>query len=298
MHIPVSHIAYKEQPVDILRLDMAGDGISGNKYFKLKYNLEAALENNFSALLTFGGAFSNHLHAVALAGKTAGLRTIGIVRGEDDPLNPTLQFVRQQGMHLYFISRQHYTQKNSASFLNELREIFGDFYLLPEGGTSDLAVKGCSEILADMEDVYDEIYCATGTGGMLAGIISTPGLQSYVTGISVLKGSGSLDKEVKKLAPHVNVKWQINNNYHMGGYAKYSSELMQFIQWFRTEYNILPDPVYTGKVFYAVLDMISKGLITKDKKILMIHSGGLQGWDGWNYRCADKMRQELSGIKQ
>lgn len=288
--IPISQIKYKGRSIDILRLDSAYPDIQGNKYFKLKYNLEEAKNSAKTTLLTFGGAFSNHIHATAVAGEKYQFKTIGVIRGEDDLKNPTLQFVRNAGMELDFVSREQYKNKQDKQFLQSLEKKYGNFYLIPEGGSNDLAVKGCSEILSGIEDTYDQIFCASGTGGTLAGLIATPGLKSKITGISVLKGKDVLTDNIKILLQNNNisnnVEWHINTAYHFGGYAKYDPALIKFIKQFDNDYKIPLDPIYTSKTCYAVFDLIDKQLIPSTEKICIIHSGGLQGWLGWNYRFA------------
>jgi len=274
----------------MLRLDIAFPNVQGNKYFKLKYNLEEAKKLSLNTLLTFGGAFSNHIHATAAAGEKYQFKTIGIIRGEDDIQNPTLQFVRKAGMELVFVSREQYKNKYETTFLKTLEEKYGPYYLIPEGGTNNFAVKGCSEILSGIENKYDQIFCATGTGGTLAGLISTPGLVSKTTGISVLKGKDNVTDIINVLLQENgyshNIAWNINTNYHFGGYAKFNPSLLKFIKQFENDYHIPLDPIYTGKTCYAVFDLIDKQLISSGEKICIIHTGGLQGWMGWNYRFA------------
>ncbi|MBC8047429.1 MAG: 1-aminocyclopropane-1-carboxylate deaminase/D-cysteine desulfhydrase [Fimbriimonadaceae bacterium] len=284
----ISQIKYNDHDIDILRLDLMHEGFQGNKYYKLKYNIEEAKDLGCSTILTFGGAFSNHIYATALAGKLHGLKTIGIIRGENDMHNPTINFWRENEMVLRFISREEYKRKDEPAFLNKLRDTFGKYYLIPEGGTNKAAIRGCTEILSGLENKYDFIFCAVGTGGTLAGIISTPNIKSKIIGVSVLKGMDLLTEKVTTLISNNNSNWEINFNYHLGGYAKYDQKLMEFIDQFKSNYSILPDPVYTGKVFYAIFDLIDKNYFSPGKKILAIHSGGLQGWDGWNYRFTNK----------
>jgi len=288
--IAISQIKYKGHIIDMLRLDIAFPNVQGNKYFKLKYNLEEAKKLSLNTLLTFGGAFSNHIHATAAAGEKYQFKTIGIIRGEDDIQNPTLQFVRKAGMELVFVSREQYKNKYETTFLKTLEEKYGPYYLIPEGGTNNFAVKGCSEILSGIENKYDQIFCATGTGGTLAGLISTPGLVSKTTGISVLKGKDNVTDIINVLLQENgyshNIAWNINTNYHFGGYAKFNPSLLKFIKQFENDYHIPLDPIYTGKTCYAVFDLIDKQLISSGEKICIIHTGGLQGWMGWNYRFA------------
>lgn len=279
-----STIKYKNISIDILRLDEMHLPVGGNKFYKLKYNLKAAKNQNHHTLLTFGGAFSNHVYATALAGKLNGLKTIGVIRGEDDELNPTLSFCREQNMHVHFVNRETYSRKDEPGFLSELQNRFGKFYVLPEGGTNLLAVEGTKEILATVEKNYDLIFCAAGTGGTLAGIISAAPSQTKIIGISVLKGDDTLTGKVSALIPAHHHNWQIQTQYHLGGYAKYNYTLMQFIHQFTKNYHMRLDPVYTGKALYAVFQKIDAGEILPHQHILAIHTGGLQGWNGWNYR--------------
>ncbi len=288
-NIPIDTLNYKGHDIDILRLDKAYPEIQGNKYYKLKYNFEEAKAQNQTTLLTFGGAFSNHLHAVATAGALYGFKTIGVVRGEDDPLNPTLIYTRSKGMQLHFITREEYRNERIHNTMQSwLEKQFGSFYLLPEGGTNKLAIKGCTEILTGINKKYQFIFCPVGTGGTLAGLISTPNIDAYVIGISSLKTGIQLTQSVNLLAPDTTTNWSINTNYHMGGYARMNADLMSFIKQFHTKNNILLDPVYTGKMMFGVFDMINKNKLGADSSILCIHTGGLQGWDGWNYRFPEQ----------
>lgn len=286
MKLITDTIEYKNFRIAIIRADKIGDAVQGNKYFKLKYNLEEAIASGFTKMLTFGGPFSNHIYAAAAAGNANGLETIGIIRGEDDPNNPTLQFVRNKGMHLEFVPREQFKKREEPDFLNKYREKYGPFYLLPEGGTNALAIKGCTEILEENADVYNRIFVSVGTGGTLAGLISTPGLKTHITGISALKGDDTLTKKVQNMlhGEHPNVTWNINFNFHYGGYAKFHPALVEFIRKFYVDYNIMLDPVYTGKTFGAVFYMIDNNKIAEGAKICVVHTGGLQGIAGWDYR--------------
>lgn len=289
--IPITKINYSNTNIDVLRLDQAFP--EGNKYFKLKNNLAAAKQEHKKTLLTFGGAFSNHLYAVALAGHEQGFTTIGLVRGEEDLHNPTLNAVKELGMEIHFISRLAYQHKNTLEILTSLRSGNSEMYVIPEGGSNSRAVDGARDILTGIENNYSGIFCAVGTGGTLAGIISTPGLSSAVTGISTLKGNDTLTASVKELAgDQIISDWHIDFNYHFGGYAQYDSHLMRFIEKIHVEYGLLTDPIYTSRVLYAVFDQIDKKMIDPQEKILVIHTGGLQGWKGWNYRFNNKMDRD------
>jgi len=257
--------------------------ISGNKYRKLKYNLIAAKEQGNHTLLTFGGAYSNHIAAVAYAGKEGRMNTIGIIRGEElhDNWqgNPTLEQAYKDGMQFKFISRQTYKEKDSTEFLEELKQEFGDFYLVPEGGTNALAVKGCEEILTEQDAEFDVICTCVGTGGTVAGLINSSRKNQQVLGFSALKGD-FLNKIVAEITTKEN--WRLMTDYHFGGYAKTSLELIQFINQFKADTGIPLDPIYTGKMLFGLFDMIKNDNFARGSKILVVHTGGLQGIEGMN----------------
>ncbi|AKA34542.1 1-aminocyclopropane-1-carboxylate deaminase/D-cysteine desulfhydrase [Flagellimonas lutaonensis] len=267
----------------IKREDELHPYISGNKYRKLKYNLERAKEEGHSMLLTFGGAFSNHIVATACAGKENGLNTIGVIRGEELETgwkdNPTLRLASEFGMHLHFVTREAYRQKSAPLFLKTLQNKFGDFYPLPEGGTNALAVKGCLEILSEDDTQFDAVCCAVGTGGTIAGLINSAGANQTVWGYPALKGD-FLKDDICKFAANDN--WRLITDYHFGGYAKVTRELVDFINDFKKSTGIPLDPIYTGKMLYGILDQVKKGQITRESRILAIHTGGLQGIKGMN----------------
>ena len=279
------------------RDDLIHPSVSGNKWRKLKYNLAAAKELNRTTLLTFGGAFSNHIHAVAAAGKAFDFKTIGIIRGDRiEPLNPTLQYAEDQGMQLHFVTRSAYRKKHTTDFHLTLQEQFGRFYSLPEGGTNTLALKGCAEVVTEIKDqlgqVPDYITTCVGTGGTIAGIIkgSASTKPTEILGVSALKGN-FLQGEVKELLVAANVsvstKWSISNDYHFGGYAKFKPSLIEFINDFKKTYQIALDPIYTGKLLYGVFDLIKNDYFKKDSTIVAIHTGGLQGIEGFNQRYGE-----------
>lgn len=269
----------------IKREDLIHPFVSGNKYRKLKYNIAEAQQIGKTKILTFGGAFSNHIAAVAAAGKEHGLETIGIIRGEElagnIAQNPTLQFALDCGMHLEFLSRESYRTKNEPVFIAALREQFSDFYLLPEGGTNVLAVKGCAEILTEADSEFDYICCAVGTGGTISGLINSAKPCQQVLGFPALKGD-FLKQEIHKFVTAEN--WELIADYHFGGYAKVNEELIGFLNTFYEQNDVPLDPVYTGKMVFGVMDLIRKGYFPEGSKILMIHTGGLQGISGMNIK--------------
>lgn len=262
----------------IKRDDVLHKEISGNKFRKLKYNLEAAKEAGKKKLLTFGGAYSNHIAAVAAAGKYFGFETIGIIRGDEllDKFleNPTLRKAYEDGMQFEFVSRGQFRNKYDALFLERLKQLYGDYYLIPEGGTNHLAVKGCEEILNNDDEFFDVICCAVGTGGTVSGLVNASRPHQTVLGFPALKGDFLTD-EIRIYAE--NDRWKLVTDYHFGGYAKINNELKQFMQYFFNENLISLDPVYTSKMVFGVFDLITKGYFAPGTKVLMIHTGGLQG---------------------
>lgn len=273
----------------IKREDKIHSYISGNKYRKLKYNLIEAEKLGFKTLLTFGGAYSNHISAVAYVGKKFGFKTIGIIRGEELASkiqdNPSLKFAQSCGMQFKFITRSDFRVKTSENFIKQLKEEFGAFYLIPEGGTNNLAIKGCEEILTETDKNFDYVCCAVGTGGTISGLIKSSNSNQNILGFSVLKGD-FLRQDISKFV--INKNWELITDYHFGGYAKINNELVTFINQFKKEHHIPLDPVYTGKMMYGILDMISKNKFLKGSKILAIHTGGLQGVEGMNIRLKAK----------
>lgn len=279
----------------IKREDLLNPWISGNKFRKLKYNIAQAKHEGKDKLLTFGGAFSNHIAASAAAGKEYGFATIGIIRGEElvDKVgeNPTLSFARDCGMELKFVSREDYKYKSDPAFIERLREAYGNFYLVPEGGTNELAVKGCEEILDAADAGFTYIACAVGTGGTIAGIAKSVQPGQKVMGFPALKGKG-LQHDIAAMAPNDN--WELITDYHFGGYGKVSEELIAFINGFFEKTGIPLDPVYTGKMVFGVIDLVKKGYFPENSNILLIHTGGLQGIAGMN---KELVRKKLPVIK-
>jgi len=275
------------------REDLVHPYISGNKYRKLKYNVAFAKANNYKTLLTFGGAYSNHIAATAVAGKMYDFNTIGVIRGDElgDDLdktlkeNTTLNQAASYGMKFKFISRALYKQKEEKQFLSTLKKEFPDAYILSEGGTNKLAIKGCEEILKPSDLSFDYICCAVGTGGTISGIINATDLSQKVIGFPVLKGD-FLMNEIEKYTNKMN--WELQQTYHFGGYAKVSEPLVGFINDFKKSYNIALDPIYTGKMMYGIFDLISTGYFSQNSRILAIHTGGLQGIAGINKKLQNK----------
>ncbi len=271
------------------REDLTDPIISGNKYRKLLYNLMEARESGQTTLLTFGGAYSNHIHAVAYAGCKFGFRTIGIIRGEEAlPHNPTLTDAVTYGMELYYISRAAYRDKYQPELLEEFHERFGEFYLVPEGGSNTLAVKGCEKILSPGEKDFNYYCCACGTGGTISGIIASLDGKKEIIGFPALRNGDFLLMDIVKLLDQYSGRkysnYSLNTDYHFGGYARWDMSLINFINRFNEKHHIRLDPVYTGKMLYGIYDMAEKGFFRSGSKILAIHTGGLQGIRGFNER--------------
>lgn len=278
---------------ELLRMG-PGLALCGNKWRKLQYNLQAARDAGQNTLLTFGGAYSNHIAAVAAAGQAFGFDTIGIIRGErPEGLNPTLRFAENCGMRLQYVSRSWFRDKEKMEFQEELHRQYGGFYLLPEGGTNNLAIKGCMDIVAEVEQQLERLpthwCCSVGTGGTFAGIVAALDGRAEALGFSALKGD-FLEGEVQQLlasSPLWRDKrgaWAINTDFHFGGYAKWRPELVNFINNFYREHHIPLDPVYTGKLFYGLFQLIGQGYFPRGSAILAVHTGGLQGIAGFNER--------------
>ncbi len=279
----------------VKRDDLLHPYISGNKWRKLKHNLLEASRSGATKLVTFGGAYSNHLAAVAAAGFESGISTLGIVRGERvEPLNPTIKYVEECGMQLKYVSRTNFRKKSNISILEDLKINLEGCYILPEGGTNCLALPGCAELTGEIEAqlgrLPDYLCTACGTGGTLAGIIAGLEGRSTALGVSVLKGDFLKNDVANLLAScgepaHDN--WQILTDYHFGGYAKFKPELIDFINHFNKTHGIPLDPVYTGKLFFAVFDLAEKGFFKKNSTVVLVHTGGLQGVAGFNERFGE-----------
>ncbi|WP_299732900.1 pyridoxal-phosphate dependent enzyme [uncultured Endozoicomonas sp.] len=286
--------------LDMLRLDQLDPLVSGNKWYKLKHNLSAAKVQEKATILSFGGAWSNHIHALAAAGHRFGLSTIGVIRGEPieehGHLSSMLTDAASWGMTLRFLSRSDYRNKNDPEVIQQLLSRFGlrkeDVYIVPEGGSNSLGVMGCQEILSASQipsNHYDEVWLACGTGATLSGVALAandrlPGTR--VMGVAVLKGADFLKNDIHHFTKNSLDNWTLLTDYHHGGYARTSKELLAFIRSFEQETGILLDPVYTGKLMFAlyrsVLDSVENTELYRNKRLLVVHTGGLQGRRGFN----------------
>ncbi len=260
----------------IKREDLNHSYVSGNKWWKLKYNLEEASRQEKKILVTYGGAYSNHIYATAAAASELNFKSVGLIRGEETfPLNPTLSFAKKSGMELRYMPRSAYRSKEKQS---EYLTGFQDFYTLPEGGSNLLAVKGVSEFAKILGNEFDYLCCPVGTGGTLAGLIVGMEGKKDIVGFPVLKGSHFLVDEIKNLIPGESKSsgWLLIHDYHFGGYAKATSELLQFINTFKNNHDVPLEPIYTGKMMAGIYDLISKGFFKRGTTILAVHTGGLQ----------------------
>ena len=280
---------------DLLVLPEGADYLAfcGNKWRKLKYNLYHARAGGYDQLLTFGGAYSNHIAAVAAAGLLFGFSSVGIIRGEPTPtLNPTLAFAKKCGMKLHYVNRSVYRQKNNSGIQKQMTQPFGRCYILPEGGTNALALQGCQAIVHEIEtqlaDLPTHICVSAGTGGTAAGIIqaSHPACQTLI--FPALKGS-FMQQEITQWISESNKSWKIIEEYHFGGYAKWTPTLIQWMNTFYSTTGVKLDPIYTGKMAYGLFSEIAKGKFAPGSRIVMVHTGGLQGRLGFAERYGSEL---------
>ncbi len=301
----VGHRAFAQRGLRLLvkRDDLLHPHVSGNKWRKLKHNLLEARRLGLTKLITFGGAYSNHLAAVAAAGLEFGFSTLGVVGGEEIGLrNPTLGFAKECGMDLFFTSRANLRNKSETELLQHLKISTAGAFVLPQGGANCLALPGCREIVeetaAQLGHLPDFFITACGTGATLAGIVSGFAGRGTAIGVSVLKG-GFLQNEVEKLLTKClfsqseipNPKSAIVvDDFHFGGYAKWKPELIDFINDFKEKTGIPLDPIYTGKAFFAAVDLAEQGFFPEGASIVLVHTGGLQGIAGFNERFGNIVR--------
>ncbi len=273
----LSHFSNVDVEVDVLRLDLLHPIVSGNKWFKLQYYLTEAKELGADTITSFGGAYSNHIVATAFAAREAGFKSMGLIRGDQLPtLSPTLSAAVSYGMQLVFISREAYQNK---VILKQTHHRQG-MYWIEEGGYGALGAKGASEILKVIDTTgYTDILCATGTGTMLSGLISAALPQQRLNGISVLKNHLQMEKEVRALLNSTDAAkpFTILHPYHFGGYAKHPPELISFMKKIWDTEKVPTDIVYTSKLLFAAADLLQTGYFPEKSKVLLIHSGGLQG---------------------
>jgi 1-aminocyclopropane-1-carboxylate deaminase/D-cysteine desulfhydrase-like pyridoxal-dependent ACC family enzyme len=290
---PIPHPIAERRGVRLLlwRDDLLNPDLPGNKARKLKYNLLAAQAQGHTRLLTFGGAYSNHLAAVAAAGRLFGFETIGLVRGEaHELLNLTLARCVADGMRLHYLDRSTYRRRTEPEFLVEIQQQFGPAYLLPEGGTNALALRGVAELIGELRQYtdFDAVTVAAGTGGTLAGLamgLAEAGYPARAVGVAALKGGDFLRADIDALmqaaAGRTLTNYELHTGYHFGGYAKLPAGLRAFIEQFEADFGVLLDPIYTGKLLAGVLDLIEQGHFVPGSTVVAVHTGGLQAWAGF-----------------
>lgn len=260
------------------REDLIHPEIPGNKWRKLKYNVVTAREQGFKTLLTFGGAYSNHIRATAAVGAHFGFSTVGVIRGEEHlPLNPSLQYAVSRGMRLTYLDRTTYRMKTSDAVIDAWHREFGEFYLIPEGGSNAEAVRGCAELAEELEDAVDVVFCAVGTGGTLAGLAAGARPDQSAVGIPVLKGGAFLEDDIVRLQKQMYGtragSWRLECDYHFGGYAKRTPELDGFIDDFEERHGLRLDWVYEAKMMYALFDQVASHKFPGGTTIVALISG-------------------------
>lgn len=299
---PIHRFSFEEFPdreILIKRDDLIHPQVSGNKWRKLKYNIQYAIDNGYEGVLSFGGAFSNHLYALAAACNLAGLKCNAYVRGDGfDSNNPTMKFLREQGAELTFLDRNTYRKKTQLDFIADIHEQWPNYYIVPEGGSNDLAVLGVGEV---MEEVYDQtkeqeellIFSGVGSGSTITGI--TKGLRPQDKAIGILAvNDSSLPAKIKnRLGEMEQNKLQLDLNSHLGGFGKTTPDLIKFINRFYTRTGIPLEPLYTAKVVYRLLAKLREDAIMESKTILVMHTGGLQGNYGFDYRFPGQLNNGL-----
>ncbi|MBK5283900.1 MAG: 1-aminocyclopropane-1-carboxylate deaminase/D-cysteine desulfhydrase [Bacteroidia bacterium] len=259
----------------VKRDDLIHPFLSGNKWRKLRYNIEEMMRQKKNVILTFGGAYSNHILATAAAGKEFGFSTIGIIRGEEpEEKNHVLRQAIALGMKLHFISRAQYRMKHTEAFLINLKEGFEDFYLVPEGGANESGVRGCAEIISELKMDYTHICCCCGTGTTLAGIARSMPSGKKAIGICVHKGGASVLENLIQWTSG-NDNFEVINDYHFGGYAKSNDELKRYSERFSAETGIPVEPVYTAKMFYGIYDLAKRNYFGRGSVLIALHTGGI-----------------------
>jgi 1-aminocyclopropane-1-carboxylate deaminase len=272
----------------VKREDLIHPIISGNKFRKLKYNIEKAIKDKKDEIISFGGAYSNHLLALAFIGKLSNLKTIGIIRGEElkqKKLNSTLKRCKDFGMKFIFISRNEYKKRNEIKYINSLKVKFRKAFIVPEGGTNYLGVKGCEEILNKEDSFFDVICCPVGSGGTISGLINSKNNFQKILGFSALK-----DSKIKNVITKFvnNNDWKVFDDMFFGGYSKVDYELVNFINKTYDQTGILFDPIYNSKMLFQIIYMISNDKWPYGKNILLINTGGIQSIDEINLRLKKK----------
>ncbi len=264
----------------IKREDLIHDVVSGNKWRKLNYNFKYIKEKKIKKILSFGGAYSNHLHALSWLAKKNDIKSYGLVRGCESSIeNPTLSFCKKNKMNLFFLERSTYrNNKNNNPIFNTIIKSEENIFVIPEGGFNELGIKGCEEIMNEVNSHYDIICCSIGSGCTAVGIIKSLKSDQFFLGFSSFKNNSQIKNIISKKVKNFN--WKINSEYNFGGFGVVTDELKKFIKDFNNSYGIMLDPIYTSKLFFGLFEMISENKLPKDSRILVLHTGGLQGLQG------------------
>ena len=277
--------------VHVKRDDSIHPIISGNKWRKLKYNLAQIKQNmSIKGVLSFGGSYSNHIHALAFACYQQKIPCIGVIRGEKNyASNFTLSWARYWGMKLHFVDRKTYRRRHDADYLAQLQQTFPDYFIVPEGGSNELAIAGVAEIITELnqQTTFDTLITPTGSGGTLAGLVAgdynTGNRQHKLLGIAVLKEAGYLIDEIQKLLPSTakqHDNWHLLTDFHRGGYAKFNPLDVEQLLEFNQVTGVVFEPIYSGKMILAFLDLLKQGYFSSGERIVLLHTGGMQGIGG------------------
>ena len=281
---PIDLPEFKKANVEVLvkRDDLIHPEISGNKLRKLKYNIEHMIEIDRKGILTFGGAYSNHLLATAALCNKNKIPSIGIVRGDElgPSSNNILKRCTELNMELLFVSRNEYKKREDTDYIEKIQRTHSDYWVVPEGGSNQYGVKGCKEIMKETPNDFDGVFLAQGTTTTSCGILLSLPKNTRLHAVPVLKGFDSLGEMKKRTGNdrtwnEIKNQIEIHSEYHFGGYGKYTKDLLEFIRKIYRETNLPLDPVYTGKAFYALFDNVINGKLN-NKRILFIHTGGLK----------------------
>lgn len=282
-------------PVDwyVKRDDLIHPLVSGNKYRKLKYIIRDVLEKKARGILTFGGSFSNHIHAVSACCAMMNLPSVGVIRGEWDAANPTLQFANRQGMKLFFVSRDDYRKKQHSTVILKILNDYSDYYTLAEGGDHPLADPGVAEIISELEArdfMPDYLALSAGTGATAAALIREIKRKNWPTRVLILTAvlDQSLPQKIAQQAGVATDDFIFMNQYALGGYAKTNPAYLEHLSSFYKQTDIPLDPIYNGKVVFGIQDLIRQGYFKPGTRLVWLHTGGLQGIEGFNYRRANK----------
>ena len=271
-----------EIEVFIKRLDLIDPFISGNKLFKLKHNVDRALLEEKNMLITFGGAFSNHILATAAYAKKKNIDCLAIVRGEEySELNPLLALAKEYGMNFCFVSRKEYAKRNDNNYISELIRKYKKAFIVPEGGNNKLGVLGAEEILETQDKSFDYIICPIGTGATLSGIVNSSNRTQKVIGINCINDTKDINKNISQKTNKNN--WEIINEFNFGGFAKFDNLLTEYLKKFKLNYKITLDLNYTTKMFFGFEKLIERRYFHRKSKVLLIHTGGIYGNLGFNY---------------